>query len=45
MLYQKRYFRGALTNGKLTGISVLNVDGIVPMKIDFSFIIYFRLGK
>ena len=25
--YQKRSFRGALTNEKLTGISVLNVKG------------------
>ena len=42
---QKRSFRGALTNEKLTGISVMNAKGTTFNKINVSSIGYLCLGK
>ena len=42
--YQKRSFRGTLTNGKLTGISALHAKHFFR-KINISFIVDFYLGK
>ena len=44
-VYAKRSFLGASANKKLPEISVLNVKGIILMKIKVSFIIHFCLGK
>ena len=37
--------KGTSTNGKLTGISVLNVKKTIPKKINVSFIVPFCLSK
>ena len=43
MSYQKRNFRGALTNGKLIGVSVMNIKTILK-KSNVSFAVPFYLG-
>ena len=43
--YQISSFRGASTNGKLTGISVLNAKLTVLKKINVLFTIHFCLSK
>ena len=44
--YQKCIFRGASTNGKLSGIRVLNAKkGTILKKINVSFIVHFWFGK
>ena len=42
---QKRNFSGVLTNGKLTGIRVLNAKGAILKKINVLFIVHLRLGN
>ena len=45
MLSQKKYFRGALINRKLTGKSILKIKVTILKKINISFIANFCLGK
>ena len=43
--YQKMSLRGTSTNGKLTGIIVLNAKWNILKRINISFIVYFCLSK
>ena len=45
MPYQKRSFRCILKNGKLSKISMLNINETIFMKNHVSVIVYFWTGK
>ena len=45
ILYQKRNFKGALTNEKFTGISVWIAQKVILKKINISLTLYICLGK
>ena len=45
MPYQKKIFRGASTDRKLTGISVFNAKRPILQKLMFHLVFHFYLGK